>query len=220
MNRETVKERVGSVVAAVVRQAVRNAGAKGIVIMDDGTPEARLTIEWCTLAVGAEDVVAIAPPPPAAVESIMAALGVGEASDSVAIEEAHRFQVRLVAASRGALLAHPANKTALLLGTAMPPEPLLPLGDLYASQIREIMGEWSAPDEVCRLADEAGGIDALDAALSEWLEGRRSLDDALRQLPAASDAVRRALKAGRFWRRRVGLVPKLGFRTLGIDLFG
>ncbi len=44
---------------------------------------------------------------------------------------------------------------------------------------------------------------------------------ALEPLGAAAAAeVGRAIEAGRFARRRIGLVPKLGGRTLGIDLFG
>ncbi|MBI4545907.1 MAG: hypothetical protein HY703_11975 [Gemmatimonadetes bacterium] len=37
--------------------------------------------------------------------------------------------------------------------------------------------------------------------------------------PALRDAVIAAFEAGRFARRRLGLVPKPGARTLGVDLF-
>ncbi|HEX6940167.1 MAG TPA: hypothetical protein VF158_12205 [Longimicrobiales bacterium] len=213
-----VRARVGGVVAEVVRQAVRDAGATGVVLLDDGSPEAGLAREWCTQALGADAVVCIPPPAPAAVEACRRVLGADVPGDAAA-EEAHRFHARLAAAG-GALVAHPANKTALLLGPRTPPEPLLPLGDLYAGQVATLAGAWTAPPEVRRLAELAGGVAALDAALHAWLEERRPIDAALAPLGPAAAEVRRALEAGRFHRRRVGLVPKLGSRTLGIDLFG
>jgi hypothetical protein len=104
-----------------------------------------------------------------------------------------RMRARLM---DGALPAHPANKTALLLGGELPPEPLLPLGDLWAGDVVALAGGWSAPDEVRRLADAAGGIAALDAALRALIDGRGAA--ALDALPAAARSeVRRRLAAGR-----------------------
>src|SRR5690606_16030915 len=108
----------------------------------------------------------------------------------------------------------------LLLAAAVPPEPLIPLGDLYASEVERLAGSWSAPPEVAALADLAGGIDRLDAALIEHLDRRRPAEAALASLPpAARAAVLDALETGRFARRRIGLVPKLTTRTLGVDYF-
>lgn len=211
--------RVGGVVAEVVRQAVRDAGATGVVLIDDGSPEASLAREWCADAVGADAVIAVPPPSPAAVDACCDALGAG-LDGGVAAEEVHRLHARLIAAARDALVAHPANKTALLLASRTPPEPLLPLGDLYAGQVAALTGAWTAPPDVLRLVDGAGGIAAVDAALYAWLEERRPLDVALASLGRAASGVHRAIDAGRFARRRVGLVPKLGGRTLGIDLLG
>lgn len=119
-----------------------------------------------------------------------------------------------------ALTAHPANKTALLLGGRIPPEPLLPVGDLYASQIEALAGGWTAPAVVRELAERAGGIAALDGALAALVDERRAAGPALATLPpAVRPAVLAAFEQGRFARRRVGIVPKLGARTLGIDLF-
>lgn len=128
------RTRVGGVVAEVIRQAVLDAGAAGVVLMDDGSPEAALTAEWCSQAVGGDAVWAVPRPAPADVRGCMAALGEDASSDDASsgdvAEEAHRFRCRLAAAARGALVAHPANKTVLLLSSRLPPEPLLPLGDL------------------------------------------------------------------------------------------
>lgn len=215
--------RVAGVVGEVVRQAVRDAGARGVVIPDDGSPEARLTLDWCRLALGADAVLAVPPPPPAAAATLSERAGVppGSVPADRVLEETHRFAARVAAAARDALLAHPANKTALLLSGTLPPEPLLPLGDLYASQVEDLIGGWSAPPAVRALADEAGGIARLDAALEAVVDERRPVE-ALPALlgEAAGRAVLHALEAGRFARRRIGLVPKLGARTLGIDLFG
>ena len=117
----------------------------------------------------------------------------------------------------GALAAHPAHKTTLLLGPALPPEPLLPLGDLYASEVAELCGGWSGPEEVRAIADGAGGIGALDAALRLWLDRRdpRGLD-ALP--PAVAAEVERRFRAGRAARIAPRTIPKLGTRTLGVDL--
>mgnify|MGYP001279740294 CR=1 FL=1 len=221
MNMDAVRERVASVIAEVMRHAVRDAGADGVVILDDGTPEARLAIEWTRRGLGSERVHAVAPPGEDELSALLLALDSGTTDRTRARHESHRLRARLEAAARGALLAHPANKTALLLGGEIPPEPLLPLGDLYASQIEDLTGEWSAPDSVRRLAEAAGGISILDEALTAWAEERRPLLDALNVLPRdVAGNVGRLLEAGRFARRRVGLVPKLGFRTLGIDLLG
>lgn len=217
---DAARARVGGVVAEVVRQAVRDAGAAGVVLMDDGSPEAALAAEWCARAVGAVAVWRVPRPRPAEVRSCVAALG-GDIAEGDAVEEAHRFRCRLVAAARGALVAHPASKTVLLLASRLPPEPLLPLGDLYAGQVAALAGAWTGPPDVVRLADAVGGVAVLDAALYAWLEERRTFDVVAASLgPKAAAEVRRAFEAGRFARRRVGLVPKLGWRTLGIDLFG
>ena len=118
------------------------------------------------------------------------------------------------------LAAHPANKTALLLGRNFPLEPLLPLGDLYASQVKELTGGYNLPGQEW-LAEAAGGIDALDRALQLHFESWLPADQAAEQLPkAARGPFLEAVRAGRFWRERAGLIPKLSARTIGIDLLG
>jgi hypothetical protein len=119
------------------------------------------------------------------------------------------------------LAAHPANKTALLLGRNFPLEPLLPLGDLYASQVKELTGGYNLPDQVQSLAEAAGGINALDAALQLRFESWLPAEQAAEPLPkAARGPFLEAVRAGRFWRERAGLIPKLSARTIGIDLLG
>jgi hypothetical protein len=132
--------------------------------------------------------------------------------DQAAIPQADYSDVR------GTLTAHPINKTALLVGNFIPRVDLLPLGDLYASQVSMLGGSWTGDEQVNRLAGEAGGIEALDAILMRLIEGRWTPAE-LRDVPAAlCDGILAALSQSRFRRARAGLVPKLGTRTIGIDL--
>jgi hypothetical protein len=119
-----------------------------------------------------------------------------------------------------ALVAYPACKTALLLAGRLPHCDLLPLGDLWASQIVALGGGWSADGALQDVVAAAGGVAALDGALQRLVEARMPAGEALRELPAgAAGEVERLWEAGRWWRRHTGLVPKLTSRTLGIDLF-
>ena len=96
----------------------------------------------------------------------------------------------------------------------------LPLADLYATQVRALVGDWSAPAEARALIERAGGIDAVDAFLVRHLDERRPLDEAVAAIADrdAAAALAGRFEAGWWWRRRAGVVPKLGGRTLGIDL--
>ena len=193
--------RVSAVIGRVVEEAVRSAGCTGLVIMDDRSPEAKLLSAWCRRSLGD------------------ARVWLAQVPDS-ADEESLRMTARVLAREQNALPAHPANKTALLLGRQIPPEPLLPLGDLYATQIAALTGGWSAPPEVLEMAEQANGIDALDDALRAMFEARKPVQDALSHLPEpARGPFLEAVRRGRFWRERAGLIPKLSTRTIGIDLF-
>ncbi len=197
---------VAAIVAAVIQQAVRDGGRSGLVVLDGASPEARLALDWAANALGRDRVLAVGGD------------GAGPAEPDRA--EHDRAEARIIARERDWDVAHPANKTALLLCRELPPESLLPLGDLYASDVSRMIGECSLPDDVPSLAEISGGLERLDGALGNWLEGRQSMDRALAGLPAAArQPVRQRLlrnRAGRRWPRRV---PKLGGRTLWIDLF-
>lgn len=218
----TAAERVARVVAGVVRQALTDAGARTLILLDDGSPEANLARQWCTEAVGADAVVSargdLLPAELAATVRTRRELAKLAPEDQA--DEFRRLEARLLGeAGRSALVANPVNKTALLLAPAPLPEPLLPLGDLYATDVTELAGGWSAPAPVHTLADLAGGIEALDGALRAHFDERRPLRDVLGRLPEnARVPLARAVAAARFARRRVGVIPKLGPRTLGIDL--
>lgn len=100
-----------------------------------------------------------------------------------------------------------ATKTDLLLGTFEPAD-LYPLGDLYATQVAELTTQ------------KTSASSPQDAALQRLFDERLGWDQATAHLTAEARALlKERLEAARFRRTRIGLVPKLGARTLGIDLF-
>jgi hypothetical protein len=206
------ERRLAEIVGAVAHQALADRGASRIALLDDGGPEAGLAARLLAAALGAGRLVRVT----AGDGEMESVLHLAPHAEGERLrEEARRLAARLTADS---VTAHPANKTALLLGGELPPEPLLPLGDLWATEVAELAGGWSAPGEVRRMAALAGGIEALDAALRAWADGRDAT--ALATLPAeAADAAAWALAAGRASRLHPRTVPKIGTRTLGVDLF-
>jgi hypothetical protein len=204
--------RIAAIVGAVARQALADRGAHRVALLDDGGPEAELAARILAAELGDDAVLRIT----VSEREMEPVLHLApEVSGERIAEEMRRMKARL---SPGTLPANPANKTALLLGGELPPEPLLPLGDLWASEVAALCGGWSAPAEVRAIADAAGGIDALDAALRTHVDSRDPA--ALGVLPGdAADAVRCALAAGRASRLNPRVVPKIGARTLGVDLF-
>lgn len=194
---EARTERIVNVIAGVLRAALRDARARGVVLLDDGGACGAFAARCCEAA---GELVRIEPP---------------AGNDREAIET-QRMQGRIEAHRRGALLAHPACKTELLLGDDFPPESLLPLGDLYASEVPGMSMEQLSP-EAARVAAAAGGLEALDAGLRNLYE--RRLDESAAWPETARGLVTARLAATRFRRQRPGLIPKLGRRTLGIDLF-
>lgn len=190
-------KRIAFVVAGVVVAAARDARRSRLVIVDHDTPEGRL-LEEC-LAAGAVEL-PIEHAAPAG-----AAAGRGRAERSLRDTDA--------------LLLNPANKTVAVLWPDTLAEPVLPLADLYASQVVRLAGSWGGPTPARDLIARAGGVQAVDAFLAAHLDERRPLEESLRGIPEPAAAeLRDRLTAGWWWRRRLGVVPKLGPRTLGIDL--
>jgi hypothetical protein len=66
----------------------------------------------------------------------------------------------------------------------------------------------------------ASGIYPVDEALLRMFEGWRPAQEAVSGLPEpCRGPFLEAVRRGRFWRERAGLIPKLSTRTIGIDLF-
>ena len=205
--------RIAEIVGAVARQALIDRGARIVALIDDGGPEAALAADWLANALPAGSLERIASMP-VELEPLLQTAGGGADAPRLRTE-ALRVAARLV---DGALVTNPVNRTVMLLAGAPPPDAFLPLADLFASEVEALAGAWSGPDEVRDLARRAGGIQALDAALRALLDGRDP--NGLAALPdGARDDVRAAFDRGRIARRSLWLVPKLGYRTLGADLF-
>lgn len=201
-------ERIARVIAGVLAQALDDARATDLVLLDDGSPEAGL-IE----AMLGPEVTARERSGRAAVQLVREPATTAASSDLLAAWS------RAAAAHPAALVAQPASKTVALLGGALPGV-VLPLGDLWASQVATLSGDWSAPAHLRSLADAAGGIEALDGALQALVDRRLHPDAACAGLSAEVRGTLLALwDDTRFARRFTGLVPKLGTRTLGVDLF-
>lgn len=206
------ERRVGEVIGAVARRLLADRDASRIALLDDGGPEAALAARILGAALGPGAVVRVTAEE-AEVESVLH--GVRGVTPAEAAAELRRMRARLVPA---ALPANPANKTALLLGGELPPEPFLPLGDLYAGEVAALAGGWSAPDAVRRVIERAGGVEKVDDALRRAVDRRDPAGlGGLR--PAEAKAVRAALARGRASRVHPRVTPKLGGRTLGVDLF-
>ena len=115
-----------------------------------------------------------------------------------------------------ALLLSTASKTELLLG-GVPRADVHPLGDLYASELEPFCGSVGVSPPIDELAERAG-LPALDRALRRLLDERRDPEAAFAHAPQIRNDVLQLLERTRFHRSRIGVVPKIGARTLGIDL--
>ena len=205
------EHRIARVIGAVARQAIEDRGLTFIALLDLYEPEAQLAHRMLWEVLGEDWTTTLHS---AAEELELVLHAPVRVSERTLREETLRVAARL---RPGALIANPANKTALLLGGALPPDPFFPLGDVWASDVAELAGGWSAPDDVVALAERAGGIEALDRALRGAIDARDP--SALDALPAGvGEDVRAALARGRAARVGPVLVPKIGARTIGIDL--
>lgn len=201
--RRPAGERVERVVRAVCAAAVREADASGVVVLDDWTPEGELVYEWLVRELGESRVWRAA--------SLAANLHGLDSSEAQVVAAWRK-------AAAGALVVHPGNRTALLLGGRLPRADLLPLGDVRASQVERLMGRWSAAPEVEAVARAAGGAAELDRVLDDLIDGRAGAASA-GPSPAVAEQIVQLYERGRHSRTRPRIVPKIAARTIGIDLF-
>jgi hypothetical protein len=205
-------ERVADVVGAVARQALADRGLSRIALLDDGGEQAALAAALLAHGLGE-----------AAVERVTVAADEVEpllpACPGVPRERVRDELRRMRGRLADALSAHPASKTELMMGGPPPPEPLLPLGDLWATDVLALGAAWSGSAELRSIADEAGGIEALDGALRRLVDQRESVGWESGLPASVRPRVTRMVRGGAAWRRDPFIVPKLGSRTLGTDLF-
>lgn len=208
---DAAEDRLRTVVVGVVDAALRERGARGVALTGPDGPERRLLARWLgeRAVVPGED--AVAP-----VREALAAQD-PDAPPAVIDAEARRAVARTRAAAGKLLCASEIHKTALVLGTGLPPEVLLPLGDAWASEVAAVAGGCTLPAVLEGL--DPGALEAVDRALRAHLEKGVALEEALDPLETElRGRVAEALRRRPWGRFRTPLVPKLGDRTVGIDL--
>jgi hypothetical protein len=122
---------------------------------------------------------------------------------------------RAQALAQGLLPVGTTNKTALLLEDAPLPARVLPLGDVWASDVEAWSGRATLPTVL--LGSARAEVAAVEEALRNYLQEGMAPEAAFAPLGTLGPRVRAALDAAE--RRRRGLVvPKLEPWTAGIDL--
>ena len=202
------------IVTGVVREALRSSGRSGVVLAGGG-PEEELLHRWLR-----EARIPFVIPATASVErarELLDSLHLPGGGTPESGMEASELAGRAHAWAEGLLLLGSSNKTFLLLSPIPTSCEILPLGDLFASQISELTGDSSLPP--CLRHVSAERLRAVDKALADYYEEGYGEDRAFGDLE--SDLRRTVLsaltQARRGWHPRP-LVPKLGRATLGLDL--
>jgi len=202
----TLEARIRRIVCDVVVECLRVSNAPALLLLDDDSPAGDLLAGWLSESPCAGSIWRV---------SVLASNvhGAGSVEDARALAAAR-------ASATAVLVAHPANKTALLLDETRPRADLFPFGDLYATQLVALVDSWAADPGTTALAVRAGGIEKLDEALRRLVDERQDPAMAVSDLPgdAAAELLER-YDAGRYFRTRPRTVPKLGSRTIGVDLF-
>jgi hypothetical protein len=209
------------IITGVVREALRSSGRSGVVLSGGG-PEETLLGEWLE-----EAKIPFVIPRKSDTGQTKGLLnsichqagraGVLAERGSELAAEASGLAGWANAWAEGLLLLGTSNKTCLLLSPTQPIQPVLPLGDLYASQVVELAGGSTFPPCLQNASHEE--LRAVDRALEAYYErGFREeaafegLDSGLRRSTLAALA-----NARRGWHPKP-LIPKLGEATLGLDL--
>ncbi|HKJ02378.1 MAG TPA: hypothetical protein VJ997_07985 [Longimicrobiales bacterium] len=201
--------RQGGIVADVVAAEAARAGCRGVVLASPPGPESELLAWWLpsTLPLRTLD--------PGAVADVAGALA------SAGAPGPHVEALAWQAVARAQALAHrllpvgTTNKIVLLLEDAPLPARVLPLGDVWASDVHR----WSGRATLPAVLLDAGGAEvaAVEKALRDYLEEGMAPDAAFAPLGTLGPRVRAALDAAEPHRRGL-VVPKLESWTAGIDL--
>jgi hypothetical protein len=207
------------IVTGVIREALRYSGQSAVLVAGGG-PEGALLETWLKDAHIPFEV-----PPSEIVERILPLLedlGGGlrstpsQAGDEL-FGQASELAGRAISSIRGLLLVGTSNKTGLLLSFRPSAHPILPLGDLYASQILELAGGCTVPPPLQGISPEE--LSDVDSALRAYFEDGLPPEEAFGSLePPRGRQIRRMLEESRKKWHHIPLIPKLGEGTLGLDL--
>ncbi len=209
------EDRARRLVLGVLKEILRSSRAPGFVLAG-GSPEARLLEGWIR-----GEGLPVRSPSSDAVARARRLFRTLEEEDPVSSRSPtpspRDLAARALAQQAGWILTGSATKTQLLLRTPAPGEPLLPLGDLYASEVLEMVGECTLPHVLTGVYEAQ--LQDVDRSLQRWLEEDLPPDRAFSGLPSPlrEEVALEAASAGGRWIHRP-LIPKLRGRTLGIDL--
>lgn len=207
----TGAERYRKIILGVVREALRATAREAVVVSGSG-PEQALLRGW--LDEGGIPV----HEPTASEEGLgVGLMGTDGTPDHLFHPEASALAGQALAWREGFLSLGTTNKTCLLLAPRQPIQAILPLGDVFASEIWDLAGAATVPPvlEGGTLAD----LRRVDQAVDSYYSGGVAADTAFGALPPAlRDEVQKAWAFSRKgWHPRP-LIPKLGKATLGLDL--
>ena len=212
--------RFSTIITGVIREALRYSGRSAVMVVGGG-PEEALLESWL-----GDAHIPFQPAPRKVMERMLPILKdledeesqpPGTSTDPALTQRASELAGQAVASARDLLLLGTANKTSLLLSFSTSVQPVLPLGDLYASQIQEMSGDCTVPGALRGIS--AKELSAVDSALRAYFEGGLPPETAFGELePERSQQVREMLEESRRRWHPLPLIPKLGDATLGMDL--
>lgn len=202
-------ERQGRIVAEVVAAEVARTRCHGVVLASPPGPEADLLGRWLP------GTLPLRRPDPGAVSDVAGALASAGAPGAHVEALAWQAVAQAQALSQGLLLLGTTNKTMLLLADAPLPARVLPLGDVWATDVERWAGRATLPP-VLRDATDAQ-VAAVEKSLGDYLQEGAAREVAFTALGAMASPVLAALDAAEPHRRGL-LVPKLQKWTAGSDL--
>ena len=212
--------RLYTIITGVIREALRYSGRSAVMVVGGG-PEEALLERWL-----ADAHIPFQVPPRKVTEQmlpILENLGTGNGNlpgssiGPALLQRASELAGQAVASVQDLLLLGTENKTGLLLAFPTTVQPILPLGDLYASQILELSGGCTLPHPLRGISTEE--LSAVDSALRAYFEDGLHPEMAFGKLePDRSQQIRNMLEESRKKWHPLPLIPKLGDATLGTDL--
>jgi hypothetical protein len=196
----------GQIIAGVVRTFLRTSGRTGLHLIGGGPGERILAGVWLSGLVNGGE------PDPGDQES--------PEMESWQEEEEKRFRARIAAHEMNGEVAHLANRTYLTLAQRLPPERVLPLGDVRASEVLAMAGPPLLPPPFQSIAGDPVALGELESAIDAWVAGAAIEGPGWRAAGAdgVGHSLDETLRRGFLTRAQDRVVPKLGGSTPWIDL--
>ena len=209
-----------TIITGVIREALRYSGRSGVMVVGGGSEESLLE-RWLGDAhipfqVAPSKVMDRMLPILKDLEDKDGRLP-GTSTQPALVQRASELAGQAVASAQELLLLGTVNKTHLLLSFPETVQPVLPLGDIYASQVLELSGGCTLPHALRGISTEE--LSAVDSALRAYFEAGLQPEMAFGKLePDRSRQIREMLEESRKKWHPLPLIPKLCDATLGMDL--